>query len=35
MLLHPPSLFRDPVEFVVEITDAPDLKPWAERTTRA
>jgi Peptidase of plants and bacteria len=31
----PVSIFRYPVEFVVDTSDAPDLKAWAEATARA
>jgi hypothetical protein len=31
----PASIFRYPVEFVVDTADAPDLKAWAEATARA
>ncbi len=31
----PVAIFRDPVEFVVDTADAPDLKDWAEAAARA
>ena len=30
----PVSIFKYPVEFVVDVSDAPDLKPWAEMVAR-
>ena len=30
----PPAVFRHPVEFVVDATDAPELKDWATRAAR-
>jgi hypothetical protein len=28
-------VFKYPIEFVVDVTDAPDMKPWAEKVARA
>jgi hypothetical protein len=28
------AVFRFPIEFVVDVTDAPDMKEWAEKTAR-
>jgi RNA polymerase sigma factor (sigma-70 family) len=30
----PVAVFRYPVEFVIDVTDAPEMKPWAERAAR-
>lgn len=30
----PVMVFRYPIEFVVDVTDAPELKEWAEKTAR-
>lgn len=30
----PVDVFRYPVEFVIDVSDAPDMKPWAEKVAR-
>jgi len=33
---HPPvEVFRHPIEFVVDVKDAPEMREWAERAARA